>query len=213
MGVRMAHKGTTEAAESPKADPTSIADLTADPANRRRRTARGARMLVDALANVGAARSIVIDEHNEILAGNGVVDAATEAGLTKLQIVEADGDTLIAVRRRGLSPEKKRDLALYDNRTAELSEWVPEQIADDKATGRPLAPFFNEAELRGILGDPNKREPTVTEVGDVGDQFWIAVRGPLKFQAHALQRLLDLMRDLDGVDVALGTIEAEAWTG
>src|SRR6266487_4584445 len=53
------------------------------------------------LKDVGAARSIVIDERNEILAGNGVLAGAAEAGLTKLQIIEADGDTIIAVRRRG----------------------------------------------------------------------------------------------------------------
>lgn len=37
-------------------------------------------MVVDALHKVGAARSIVIDENNVILAGNGVTEAAGEAG-------------------------------------------------------------------------------------------------------------------------------------
>jgi len=46
-------------------------------------------MLVDALQKVGASRSIVVDEDGVILAGNGVVEAASEAGLTKLQIVDS----------------------------------------------------------------------------------------------------------------------------
>ena len=49
----------------------------------------------------GAARSIVIDEGNVVLAGNGTTDAAAEAGIAHVRVVEAAGDELIAVRRRG----------------------------------------------------------------------------------------------------------------
>ncbi len=47
---------------------------------------------------VGAARSIVIDETNTVLAGNATIEADGEAGITKLKIVDAEGDTIIAVR-------------------------------------------------------------------------------------------------------------------
>ena len=198
--------------------PTHIGELVPDAENRRRRTARGARMLVDALGQVGAARSIVIDEGNGVLAGNGLLEAAAEAGITKVQVVESDGDTIIAVRRRGLTPEQKRNLALYDNRTAELAEWDGEQLAADRAHGLALAPWFDENELRRHLRGPGGKEATVTEVptDDVGDRFWIAIRGPLKSQAVALQRLREMMRDVEGVEVELRTIEndkVEAWTG
>jgi hypothetical protein len=108
-------------------------------------------MIADSLRTVGAARSIVIDETNEVIAGNGVVEAAPEAGLSKVQIVEADGNTIIAVRRRGLTPDQKRALALFDNRTSELSEWNPEQLKLDAAAGLDLQPFFFDAELAAIL--------------------------------------------------------------
>jgi hypothetical protein len=172
-------------------------------------------MLVQSLGQVGAARSIVIDENNEVLAGNGVVEAAAEAGITKLQVVEAEGDTIVAVRRRGLTPDQKRALALYDNRTGELAEWDGEQLADDRLHGRELAPFFDENELRKYLRAGSTADAVVKEVptGDVGDQFWIAIRGPLKSQAVALQRLRDLMREVEGVEVELGTVQAEAWQG
>jgi hypothetical protein len=113
-------------------------------------------MLVDALQKVGASRSIVLDENDVILAGNGVVEAASEAGLTKVQVVEADGDTIVAVRRRGLSDEQKRDLAIYDNRTAELATWNVEQLAADLKDGLDLSPFFFDEELKSILGDGPK---------------------------------------------------------
>jgi len=192
----------------------TIADLKPDTANRRQRTQRGARMLVESMEQVGPARSIVIDEDDAILAGNGALEAAAEAGITKVHVVEADGKTLIAVRRRGLSADEKRALALYDNRTAELSEWVPEQLAGDRAKGLSLAPWFAEPEQRRLLGEGNVKRPKVNEVetSAVADRFWIAVRGPLKLQAVALQQLRDLLKDHPEIDVELGlTPEAVIW--
>jgi DNA modification methylase len=133
------------------ADPTTVAGLVPDPKNRRKHPARNVDLIAAALRNVGAARSIVIDEANEVLAGNGVLEGAAAAGISKLQIVEADGETIVAVRRRGLSPEQKRDLALYDNRTSELAEWNLDQLAIDAAEGA-LAPFFFEDEIAALLG-------------------------------------------------------------
>jgi len=108
-------------------------------------------MTVQALKTVGAARSIVIDETDTILAGNGVTEAARQAGITKLRIIDADGDTLVAVRRTGLTPDQKRDLALFDNRTSELAEWNLAQLAADLQNGEDLGAFFFDAEL-GALG-------------------------------------------------------------
>src|SRR4026208_901931 len=88
--------------------PTHIKDLTPDPSNRRTHNPRNIGMVVDALHEVGAARSIVIDEDGVILAGNGVTEAAAEAGITKLRVIDAAGDELIAVRRSGLTAEQKR---------------------------------------------------------------------------------------------------------
>jgi hypothetical protein len=194
----------------------TVADLKPDLTNRRTRTARGARMLVESLEQLGAARSIVIDEDNEVLAGNGVIEAAAEAGITKLEIVESDGQTLIAVRRRGLSADEKRALALYDNRTGELAEWVPEQLATDKASGQSLGPWWNEAEERKLFKDSTAKQPQMKEVdtSPVADRFWIALRGPLKAQAVALQRLRELLKDHPDIDIELGlTPETEAWLG
>lgn len=115
-------------------------------------------MVVDALHAVGAARSIVIDEQGVILAGNGVVDAAAEAGITKVRVVDVDGSEVVAVRRSGLTPEQKRALAIYDNRTGELAEWNTEQLAADAAAGLDLQPWFSENELADLLqraGLPN----------------------------------------------------------
>lgn len=133
----------------------SLRDLRPDPSNRRKHNPRNLAMLTDALRSVGAARSIVIDETGEILAGNGVVQAATALGLDKVQVVDVEGDTLVAVRRSGLTPEQKRSLAIYDNRTAELAEWDWAQLDADRAAGLELEPWFSAEEVAaGLDGTP-----------------------------------------------------------
>jgi DNA modification methylase len=129
---------------------THIKDLVADPANRRKHNPRNIGMVVDALQQVGAARSIVIDEDNVILAGNGVTEAAGEAGITKVRVVDVAGDELVAVRRVGLTDEQKRRLAMYDNRAGELASWDADQLREDMANGLDLAPFFTPAELESL---------------------------------------------------------------
>ena len=130
----------------------TIADLKPDPANARKHNARNLGMIVDALHKVGAARSIVIDEHGTILAGNGVVEAAADAGIERVQVVDADGETLIAVRRTGLTDEQKKRLAYYDNRTAEVADWDAEQIAADLEAGFSFEGMFSEEETAALLG-------------------------------------------------------------
>ena len=65
----------------------STKQLRADPNNLRAHNPRNLGMIQEALQEVGAARSIVIDENGQILAGNGTVDAAAKAGITKLRVV------------------------------------------------------------------------------------------------------------------------------
>ena len=159
----------------------ALADLVPDPENRRRHSDRNLAMVRASLEAVGAARSIVIDEANVILAGNGLTEAATAAGLTKVRIIDASGDEVIAVRRRGLTVDQKRALALFDNRTAELATWDDDQLRADLAAGLDFAPWFTDAELRTLVGGavvtPGLTDPealpdvqaTTIQLGDVFD--------------------------------------------
>lgn len=143
----------------PKAkDITSLTELKPDPRNARRRTERGSALLVASLQAYGAARSVVIDESGEVLAGNGVVEAAKEAGLTKVRVIDADGDTLIAVRRSGLTPEQKRELAIADNRTGELAIWDAAEIHAAQLEGVDLSKFWTEVELDLLISKPSAED-------------------------------------------------------
>lgn len=133
------------------ADTLTLAQLVPDPRNHRVRTPRGQAMLAASFREVGPARSIVIDEDDIVRAGNGALQAAAAAGITKLKIVDADGDTLVAVRRRGWTPEQKRAASIYDNRTAELAEWSGDQVLSDVAAGLDLRPFWTPEEEAALL--------------------------------------------------------------
>lgn len=145
-----------------------IAALVPDPHNRRKHTPRNIGLIVDALHKVGAARSIVIDEDNIVRAGNGTLEAAAEAGITKLLIVDADGSTLVAVRRTGLTDAQKRDLGLYDNRATELSMWDPEVLQQDVNSGVDLSAFFTPKELeRALKVTPTELSTTEAKLAKV----------------------------------------------
>jgi DNA modification methylase len=164
----------------PENENAPLSSLTPDPRNARRHTERNVDLITAALRDVGAARSIVVDETGTVLAGNATVEAAGIAGIDRVRIVEADGSELIAVRRSGLSPKQKRRLALLDNRTAELAEWdtaVLASLAEDTDVSGlwetdELADLLASTEApASLLGDPEEvpdlpAEP-VTEPGDL----------------------------------------------
>jgi DNA modification methylase len=142
-----------------------IEQLRPDPRNARKHGDRNKEMLESSLSDVGAARSIVIDENDTILAGNATVEAAQQIGIGRVQVVEADGQTIIAVRRRGLTEEQKLRLALYDNRAAELAEWDT-IVLGELNEEIDLSGMFNEEELKVLF---EQMEPAEPEGG--GDDF------------------------------------------
>ncbi|MDP9364583.1 MAG: hypothetical protein M3Q10_10230, partial [Chloroflexota bacterium] len=91
---------------------STLSALVSDPRNARRHNERNLGLIEDALREVGAARSVVVDEHGTVLAGNATVAAARQVGIARVRVVEADGAELVAVRRTNLTPEQKRRLAL-----------------------------------------------------------------------------------------------------
>jgi DNA modification methylase len=160
---------------------TSIKDLKADHRNARKRTDRSASLIAESLKRFGAARSIVIDEDNRILAGNGTVEGAKAAGIQNIRVIETDGTEIIAVKRTGLSEDDKIGLALADNRTSDLSDWDKDMLQQLSAE-HDLAPWFEPDDLAEIIGEaeqlptegltdaddvPEVPEEPITKPGDV----------------------------------------------
>jgi hypothetical protein len=172
----------------------AISQLKQDPKNARKRTAQSKHLIEESLNRYGAARSIVIDESDRILAGNGTVDAATRSGITKVRIVETDGDEIIAVRRTGLSEDEKVGLALADNRTSDLSEWDAEML-QQLSQEHDIKPWFSDDDLNELLENVEKfdpEDPTEDESGKITDVFQIIVNCKTEEeQTDLLNRLLD----------------------
>jgi len=151
-----------------------LGDLTPDPKNVRRHTPRNVGMITEALHEVGAARSIVIDENGVVLAGNATIEAAAAAGIDKVHVVEADGQTIVAVRRRGLTRKQKARLALFDNRTAELAEWDTELLASLNAELPDLSKgLWKDEELAALFAAgtvPDFQPTSVDEQGRLDEK-------------------------------------------
>ena len=121
---------------------TTIKDLKFDDKNFNKHTEFGMSLLEKSLRENGAGRSILLDKDNNIIAGNGIVEAAGQIGLEKVKIVEAKGDEIIAVKRTDISlnSEKGREMALADNATAKADiDWDKEALQSE----------FDEEELNG----------------------------------------------------------------
>lgn len=109
-------RGDTDMAEKPEA-------IKYDKNNYRIHNAENKQLIKKSLEECGAGRSILIDNENEIIAGNGVYEQAKKLGIP-VKVVETDGTELIAVKRTDLQTgdEKRTKLAILDNSTADSSE-------------------------------------------------------------------------------------------
>lgn len=117
-----------------------IDELKFDDKNFNKHTEYGMSLISKSLQELGAGRSILIDKDNNIIAGNGIVEAAGQVGLENVKIVETDGSEIIAVKRTdmALDSEKGREMALADNATASADlEWDEDMLSE----------FFDDEDL------------------------------------------------------------------
>ena len=97
--------------------------LITDNKNFNKHTEYGMHILEESIRKFGLGRSILIDKNNRIIAGNGVVETASQIDLDKVLVVETMGNTLVAVKRTDidLDSAKGRELALADNATGKAN--------------------------------------------------------------------------------------------
>lgn len=132
-----------------------LTDLQLDGRNANKGTDRGRDMVRKSLKDLGAGRSIVVDKHGRIIAGNKTVDGAADIGIDDVIVVRTDGRQLVAVMREDLDLDdpagKARQLAYADNRAGQVGlEWDAEVLADDIASGVDLDDWFKPFELEAF---------------------------------------------------------------
>lgn len=159
-----------------------VALLVPDPKNANKGTDRGRAMVKDSLSDLGAGRSIVLDKHNRIIAGNKTAEQAHALGMNDVRIIETDGSQLIAVKRMDLDlveDSKAKRLAIADNRTSELDQdWDPVALLELEGDGVDLSEFFTDDERADIIGaedllteDDEAPPLPATPVSKLGDLY------------------------------------------
>ena len=96
-----------------------ISDLKFDDKNFNKHTEYGMGLLEKSLQEFGAGRSILVDKNNRVIAGNGILEAAGQAGIEDIKVIETVGDELVVVKRTDidLDSKKGREMAYADNQT------------------------------------------------------------------------------------------------
>lgn len=151
-----------------------IDDLKFDDKNFNKHTEFGMGLLEKSLRENGAGRSILIDKDNNIIAGNGIIEAAGSVGLDKVKIVETTGDEIVAVKRTdvSLNSHQGRRMALADNATAKADlEWDEENLrsefSDEELHEWAVDDFKPYQEIVEDEPDPVDNEHTYSIVGDI----------------------------------------------
>ena len=101
----------------------NIEELVQDEHNFNKGTDEGGRLMERSFKEMGAGRSVLIDNHGKIIAGNKSQKAAIAAGIKRVRVIETTGDELIAVKRTDveLESEQGRKMALLDNLTTQVN--------------------------------------------------------------------------------------------
>lgn len=108
-----------------------IKDLKFDERNYRLHSEKNKELIRKSINECGLARSVVIDNENCLIGGNGVVSQLDKN--TPVRVIETDGSELVVVKRTDLKTddEKRKRLAIMDNSTSDSSEFDLELLSMD----------------------------------------------------------------------------------
>ncbi len=130
---------------------TKINELLPDQHNANKGTERGRYMLEESLRKYGAGRSILVDKHGRVIAGNKTLELAGSIGLDDVIMVPTDGTKIVAVQRTDLDLDtdpRARELAYADNRVSEVDlAFDAEVLAADLNAGIDLSTFWRDEEI------------------------------------------------------------------
>lgn len=150
--------------------------LIPDNKNFNKHTEYGMHILEESIRKFGLGRSILIDKNNRIIAGNGVVETASQIDLDKVLVVETMGNTLVAVKRTDidLDSAKGRELALADNATSKANLAWDEDVIMEQSARFEFSPedwgvSFDDEEPQGETPDESRKEISTRLVVECGD--------------------------------------------
>lgn len=107
----------------PSITEAQVTDLIPDDNNFNKGNEYGESLIEKSFSKFGAGRSVLIDKNNRLIAGNKSTEKFVASGGEKVIIIDTDGDTLVAVRRKDvdLDSPQGREMALADNAAAKAN--------------------------------------------------------------------------------------------
>lgn len=161
-----------------------VATLVSDPRNARKHDATSLDAITKSLAKFGQQKPIVVGSDGVVIAGNGTLAAAAALGWKTLAAVKSE-----------LTGEAARAFAIADNRSAELSTWdyqvLAETIRDLENAGFDVASTgWTPAEMVNFMGalDWTPGDGNGDELDQMGPQ-----RYSLKFTPADWKRLVAVL--------------------
>lgn len=154
-----------------------LADLKKNPKNARKRTDKLVSQLAASITASGHLSPLLIDEHDEIIAGHGRYEAARKLGYK----------TVPCIVLAGLLPHQKTSLAIADNKIAANATWDMEVLKEQLIfLADPASPFnveltgFDTVEIDSITGstihlndnDDDELPPTPTRPITLLGEMW-----------------------------------------
>jgi|TARA_R110000824_G_scaffold368249_1_gene557543 hypothetical protein len=185
-----------------------LSDLTPDPNNANKGTERGNKVLEDSLQRYGLGRSILLDKHGTIIAGNKTAEVAGQVGIENVTIVETTGNEVVAVMRTDLDLSKDaeaRELALADNRVGELSLDYDLDVLGEQLSRLDMSAFWTNTEVERLFAsnleiDQGELPPVNAPVSDVR-------MVQLFFNPEEQEEFLELVDAFEGNTVTDKTME------
>lgn len=146
-------------------------EIKLDPKNYRVHNDRNKRVIRKSLEDCGAGRSVLMDNDNILIAGNGVYEQAHELGIP-IRIIETDGKELVVVKRNDLKSddEKRKLLALADNHASDTSMFDFDLVLQDFSIDQL---DLWEMSISDIKIDLNEIQPDQERVGSLKEKFII----------------------------------------
>ena len=145
-------------------------DIKFDSNNFRKHSDKNKKIIKKSLKELGPGRSILIDNDNIIIAGNGVYEQAQKLKINT-RIIETDGRELIVLKRTDLTndSQQRKELALIDNKATDLSEFdfdiIPNYFDIDELKGWGFDEF--DLGLQEEEKDNSKKEEKTTTVIEI----------------------------------------------
>ncbi len=164
--------------------------------NARKHNDYNVNLIQESVKELGPARSGVIDENGQILAGHGTLEALKKAGIKKIRVIDGNKDEWIVVRRNGLTEKEKERLSLYDNRTAEFATWDGDILSVIANRNRELlAGLWSEEEIERIASGWAPIDEKETDPENYRDSFILRIEGvESKHRDKLVSQINELMK-------------------